>query len=384
MNKSVYRLLLCALPILLLTFSLTAHAQVFNPFSGRPGMQLDRLTLPDGFQIDIYAESVRGARSMALSPNGVLYVGSRRDRLYAIVDRDKDFKADEVITIADGLTSPNGVEFIEGNLYVAERHRIIRYDNIESRLDDPPTPVVLNQEFPNHRHHGWKYLRLGPDNKLYFNNGAPCNVCEPEDLFASILRMDRDGSNLEVFVHGVRQSVGMDWDPRTDDLWFTDNGRDELGDEIPPEELNHAPNQGLHFGFPYFFGKDIVDPEFGHKRDISEFQPTKVEIPAHSAAIGMRFYTGDMFPEKYRNGIFIAEHGSWNRSLAVDYNGYRVSFAAIENNNVVNYEPFVEGWLLNDGRKRFGRPVDVRVMPDGSLLVSDDFAGVIYRISYNP
>ena len=383
MNKIIYSALSAALTVLFLVFSIPACSQVFNPFSTSPSVDLDRIRMPEGFRIEMYAEGVRGARSMALSPDGTLFVGTRRNRLFAVTDRNGDYKSDEVIELTQGLNSPNGVEFIDGDLYVAERNRIIRYDDIENNLSDLPDPVVLNQSFPNNRHHGWKYLRLGPDDKLYFNNGAPCNVCEEEELFAAILRMNRDGSDLEVFAQGVRQSVGMDWDPLTNELWFTDNGRDELGDEIPPEELNHAPRQGLHFGFPYHFGKDVIDPDFGHKRDPGDFQPTKVEIPPHAAAIGMRFYTGTMFPDKYKNGIFIAEHGSWNRSPAVDYNGYRVSFVTIEDNEVVKYETFAEGWLLEDGRKRFGRPVDVRVMPDGSLLVSDDFAGAIYRITYD-
>ena len=378
MKKSIQLAILVLLTVLILVFSMTAYAQISKPY-----MQLERIKMPDGFKIELYTDGVRGARSMTLSPKGTLFVGSYGERLYAVVDRNKDHKVDEVIVLAEGLNQPNGVEFIDGDLYVAERNRIIRYDDIESNLYDTPEPVVLNDSFPSDRSHGKKYLRLGPDDKLYFDNGAPCNICEPEELFGKILRMNKDGSDLEVYADGIRHSVGLDWDPQTDELWFTDNGRDELGDEIPPEELNHAPRQGLHFGFPYYFGIDIKDPVFGHKRNISEFQPTKVEMPAHAAAIGMQFYTGSMFPEKYRNGIFIAEHGSWDRSPGVRFNGYRVSFVSINNSEVEYYEPFAGGWLLDDGRKRFGRPVDVCTMADGSLLVSDDFASVIYRITYN-
>lgn len=342
-------------------------------------LPLDRIKLPPGFKIALYAQNVDGARSMALGPNGTLFVGTRgAGKLYAIVDRDQDNKADEIITIASDLNSPNGVAFRDGALYVAEIGRILRFDNIESRLKDPPAPAVVNDSFPKEQHHGWKFIRFGPDGKLYVPIGAPCNICD-EPGYAAITRMDADGKNLEVFARGVRNTVGFDWHPATRELWFTDNGRDWMGDNQPPDELNHAPRKGMHFGYPYCHGKDIADPDFGKQRKCSEFTPPAMALGPHVAALGMRFYTGTTFPEKYRNQIFIAEHGSWNRSVKI---GYRITLVHIEGNRAVKYQPFAEGWL--QGNSAWGRPVDVQVMPDGALLVSDDAADAIYRISYEP
>jgi glucose/arabinose dehydrogenase len=237
---------------------------------------------------------------------------------------------------------------------------------------------VVNDGFPRETHHGWKFIAFGPDGRLYVPVGAPCNVCEREDpRFASIQRMRPDGTGQETFARGVRNTVGFDWDPSTKELWFTDNGRDWLGDDLPPDELNHAPGKGLHFGFPYRHGKEIPDPEFGKKKIREEFVPPAWELGPHVAALGMRFYTGTMFPDKYRGHIFIAEHGSWNRSTPI---GYRVTLVRVESGRATGYEVFAEGWL-SEGRA-WGRPVDLLVMPDGALLVSDDKAGAIYRISY--
>ncbi len=294
-----------------------------------------------------------------------------------MVDRNKDHIADEVITLAEGLNSPNGIAFRNGSLYVAEIDRVLRFDNIETRLYDPPAPLVINDKFPKDGHHGWKFIRFGLDGKLYVPVGAPCNICEPDgNRYAVIMRMNPDGSRLEPFARGIRNSVGFDWHPETKELWFTDNGRDWLGDDLPPDELNRVPRSGMHFGYPYCHGGDIADPEYGHKRKCSEFVPPVVKLGPHVAALGMRFYTGEMFPSKYR-GIFIAQHGSWNRSTPI---GYRVMQVRIVNNRGIAYESFAEGWL--QGRHAWGRPVDVQVMPDGALLVSDDYADVIYRISY--
>ena len=342
-------------------------------------LPLDQIKLPPGFAIGLYASHVPNARSMSLSPNGTLFVGTRTaGNIYAIVDRNHDHKVKEVITLVRGLNMPNGVAFRDGALYVAEVDRILRYDNIEAHLKDPPTPVVVNKSFPRDRHHGWKFIRFGPDGLLYVPVGAPCNVCEREDgRYASITRMKPDGTRLEIFAHGVRNTVGFDWDPQTGGLWFTDNGRDWLGDDMPPDELNHAPRQGLHFGFPYCHGTNTPDPEFGNSRKCEEFIPPAIELGPHVGALGMRFYTGRMFPDEYRDQIFIAEHGSWNRSTPI---GYRVTLVRLDNHRPVKYEVFAEGWL-QDGRA-WGRPVDVLVMPDGSMLVSDDEADAIYRISY--
>ncbi len=342
-------------------------------------VQLDKIKLPPGFEIKIYASGVKGARSMALSHKGTLFVGTRGEgQVYAVVDRNKDHIADEVITLAEGLNVPNGVAFRNGSLYVAEIDRVLRFDNIETRLYDPPAPLVVNDKFPKDGHHGWKFIRFGLDGKLYVPVGAPCNICEPDgNRYAVIMRMNPDGSGLETFARGIRNSVGFDWHPKTKELWFTDNGRDWLGDDLPPDELNRAPKVGMHFGYPYCHGGDIADPEYGHKRKCEEFVSPVVKLGPHVAALGMRFYTGEMFPSKYRGRIFIAQHGSWNRSTPI---GYRVMQVHIENNREISYESFAEGWL--QGRHAWGRPVDVLVMPDGALLVSDDYADVIYRISY--
>jgi glucose/arabinose dehydrogenase len=342
--------------------------------------QLAKLSLPAGFHIEVYAADVPNARQMALSPGGTLFVGTREDgRVFAVVDRNHDQKADEVITIARGLAMPSGVAFKDGALYVGEIGRITRYDGIEGRLANPPAPVVVNGSYPNDRHHGWKFIAFGPDGWLYVPVGAPCNVCERPDnpRYASITRMKPDGSAVEIVAKGVRNSVGFDWNPANGQLWFTDNGRDELGDDVPHCELNHATAPGQHFGFPYCHAGTVADPEFGRKRACREFMPPAQGLGAHVAPLGMRFYTGQMFPAAYRNRIFIAEHGSWNRSKKV---GYRVVTVTLDGDRVVAHEPFATGWL--QGEEEWGRPVDVLVMPDGALLVSDDRAGAIYRITY--
>ena len=338
------------------------------------------IKLPPGFKIEVYADNVPNARSMTLSPEGVLFVGTRESRVYAVVDTNKDYKADNVITIASGLNSPNGVAFRNGSLYVAEISKVWRYDNIENNLNNPPDPVLISDGFPTDGHHGWKFIAFGPDNKLYVPVGAPCNIClrDDDERYASIMRMNPDGSELEVFAHGIRNTVGFTWHPGTQELWFTDNGRDMLGDNVPPDELNRAPSAGLHFGYPFVHGGDIPDPEFGEGTDINQYVKPVQKLGPHVAALGMRFYTGNMFPEEYRNQIFIAEHGSWNRSKKI---GYRVMLVKLNGNEAVSYEPFAEGWLQGDAVS--GRPVDVLVMPDGSMLVSDDYGGVIYRIIYS-
>ena len=342
-------------------------------------MPLGKIRLPPGFRIEVYAAGVPGARSMTLSPGGVLFVGSRdAGNVYAVLDRGKKNRADEVVTVASGLNMPNGVAFRDGALYVAEVSRVLRYDGIEARLNHPPKPVVVNNSFPAKTHHGWKFIRFGPDGHLYVPVGAPCNVCEEKDpRFAAILRMKPDGTALEIFASGVRNTVGFDWHPETKELWFTDNGRDMMGDDRPPDELNRAPRKGMHFGFPFLHGKAIPDPEFGNRGKGRSFTPPEMELGPHVASLGMRFYTGTMFPDEYRNQIFIAEHGSWNRSTPI---GYRVTLVRLSNGRAAGYDVFAEGWL--QGRSAWGRPVDVLVMPDGALLVSDDKAGAIYRISY--
>lgn len=342
--------------------------------TGDSRLPLNEIRLPPGFFIEIYADDVPNARQMALSPNGTLYVGSRSEgKVYAVKDK-------KVHTIASGLTMPSGLAFRDGSLYVAAVSRVLRYDGIDGRLQNPPKPVVVSDDFPKETHHGWKFIAFGPDGWLYVPVGAPCNVCNEEKerpIFATITRMKPDGSGREIFAKGVRNTVGFDWHPETKELWFTENGRDMMGNDRPPDELNHAPGKGLHFGFPYCHGRDVKDPRFG-SRPCSQFTPPARELGPHVAAIGMRFYTGSMFPAEYRNRILFAEHGSWNRDEPI---GYRVMMVRLEGNEAVSYEPFAQGWLRKNG-KAWGRPADVLVMPDGALLVSDDEAGVIYRITY--
>jgi len=275
------------------------------------------------------------------------------------------------------LNMPNGVAFHDGALYVAELNRIWRYDNIESHLNDPPKPQLVYSGFPGDKHHGWKFIDFGPDGMLYANIGGPCNVCTRPDPYASIVRMKPDGSNFEIFARGIRNTVGFDWNPLTKALWFTENGVDYMGDNVPPDELNIAPRAGMNFGFPKCYGTKGVDPRFGISSDCKSTTPPALELPAHVAPLGMRFYTGSMFPAEYKNQVFIAEHGSFNRSTPA---GYGIVLVRVENNKPVKWEPFAEGWLQNG--RAWGRPVDVQVMPDGALLVSDDTANTIYRITY--
>lgn len=345
--------------------------------SGRK-MQLDAIALPPGFHIALYADSVPDARSLALGDSGTVFVGSREGTVHALIDRDRDGRADEVLVIASGLYMPNGVAVRDGALYVAEVGQIIRFDSIEHRLRTPPRPVVVLDGLPLEGMHGWKFIRFGPDGRLYVPVGAPCNICLSDDRrFASILSLTPDGQDLRFVAEGVRNTVGFDWDPATGDLWFTDNGRDWLGEDRPPDELNHVIAPGQHFGYPFCHGGDISDPEFGTQRPCSAFTPPAARLGAHVAALGMRFYTGAMFPPEYRGRIFIAEHGSWNRVIAAGYRMMTVRFA--EGKPV--YEVFASGWSrLN---RAWGRPVDVLQMPDGALLVSDDQAGAVYRITYH-
>jgi glucose/arabinose dehydrogenase len=341
--------------------------------------RLDKIQLPPGFKISVFAE-VPNARSMAWGEKGNLFVGNRDgDKIYAVRDTNNDGKADRIFTIAKNLDMPCGVAFRNGNLYVAEISRILRFDQIEDHLKDPPEPVIINDKLPTAKHHGWKFIAFGPDDKLYVPVGAPCNICNEKDsIYASICTMQPDGSGLEIFAKGIRNSVGFDWHPVTKELWFTENGADNLGDDLPADELNNAPIKGLHFGFPFCHQGDTKDKEFGDKKDCKDCTPPAQNLGPHVAALGMRFYTGNMFLPDYKNQIFIAEHGSWNRTKKI---GYRISLVRLENNKVVQYLPFATGWLQPDDEV-IGRPADVIVAADGALLVSDDKAGVIYRIIF--
>jgi glucose/arabinose dehydrogenase len=358
-----------------------ALAAAFVVDAATAAAPIERLRLPPGFKIEIYADSVENARSLALGDKGTVFVGTRsRGSVYALVDSGHDGKADEVITIAEGLQAPNGVAFRDGALYVAEISRILRFDNIEANLKNPPKPVVIFDKLPRDGYHGWKFIAFAPDGWLYVPVGAPCNVCEANpDVYAAIHRMKPDGSRFEVFARGIRNTVGFDWDSNTKELWFNDHGRDMMGDDLPSCELNHAPKAGMHFGFPYCHQGDTPDPEYGAKRKCSEFTPPALKQGGHVAPDGLRFYTGKMFPTEYRNRIFIAQHGSWNRGRK---SGYRVMMITLKNDGktVDQYEEFATGWMENE--HAWGRPVDLLVMPDGALLISDDTANAVYRITY--
>lgn len=338
------------------------------------------IILPEGFTIEVFAE-VENARSLAKSPSGTIFVGNRtEDKVYAIRDTDGDWKADEKYVIASGLRMPNGVAFKDGDLFVAEVSKIWKFADIEANLNNPPEPQLIYDDYPTDASHGWKYIAFGPDGKLYVPVGAPCNICKSEDeVYASITRIDPDGSNREIVAHGVRNTVGFDWHPETNNLWFTDNGRDMMGDNIPPCELNKVTEVGQHFGYPYCHGGDIADPIYGSERHCNDFVEPQYNFEAHTAPLGMEFYTGDMFPEEYKGDVFVAQHGSWNRSTKI---GYRVMRVSIENNRAVSAEPFAYGWLNHETQDQTGRPVDVLQMDDGSLLISDDYGNKIYRVSY--
>ncbi|MBK6264897.1 sorbosone dehydrogenase family protein [Marivirga sp. S37H4] len=342
--------------------------------------RLASINLPENFHISVFAE-VPNARSMALSENGTLFVGNRgEDKVYAVKDTDNDGIADEKYVIAEGLSSPNGVAFKDGDLYVAEISRIIKFSDIENNLANPPAHEVIYDEFPTDKSHGWKYIAFGPDGKLYVPVGAPCNICNPEkDIYASITRMNADGTEMEIYAEGIRNTVGFTWHPETRELYFTDNGRDMMGDSIPPCELNIATQKGQHFGYPFCHGGNIADPEFGSLRDCNEFKKPYRNLGPHVAPLGLKFYTADMFPAEYKNQIFIAEHGSWNRSEKI---GYRIQMVSDTKKGKPSYETFIDGWLNESEQEAWGRPVDVIIDKEGAMLISDDKAGLIYRVVY--
>ncbi|HJP05635.1 MAG: PQQ-dependent sugar dehydrogenase [Gammaproteobacteria bacterium] len=337
----------------------------------------DELSLPAGFSIEQIAE-VKNARAMALGSGDILFVSAMiPGNIYAVTGFSG--KNPEVRVLAEKLSMPTGIAYQNGDLYVAETTRVLRYADIEANLDNPGEPEVIADDIPGAKLHGWKYIDFGPDGLLYVTVGAPCNVCN-EPGTSLILRMQPDGSGREVYARGIRNSVGFDWHPDTGTLWFTENGRDGMGDEVPKDELNSAPEKGLHFGFPFCHATNVAEPsaELAALGSCAASRAPALELGPHVAPLGIVFYTGDMFPEEYRNQAFIAEHGSWNRSERI---GYRVSLARFADpETAVSYETFAEGWL-QDG-EILGRPVAVTVAPDGSLLVSDDRRGVIYRISY--
>ena len=386
-------------PITLLT-AFTLGMSLSCPSQALP---LDRIQLPQGFSIDIYAENIENARQMALGDNGTVFVGSRKaGNVYALIDTNHDFKADKKIIVATDLFMPSGIAFHQGSLYVAEVDKIWRYPDIEKSLPTIPKAELVFDKLPNKSHHGWKFIAFGPDGKLYVPVGAPCNVCESELPFASILKLDpdsqltdnqltgsqqtqnqkvgstqQDSMQTTIVAQGVRNSVGFDFHPVTGELWFTDNGRDMMGDDLPDDELNRVSQTGQHFGFPYVHNNNIADPEFTNPEIAKLNTPPALTLGAHVAALGMEFYQGQQFPAEYKNTILIAQHGSWNRSNKV---GYRIMKVVLNGNTVSDYSPFATGWL--NGEQSWGRPVDVMTLADGSILVSDDFSNAVYRISY--
>ncbi|MGN6384446.1 MAG: PQQ-dependent sugar dehydrogenase [Dyella sp.] len=340
--------------------------------------QLDQLTLPKGFHIAVYSDQVPNARELAVGAKGTVFVGSNdAGKVYALTDANGDGVAERVRVIASGLQLPVGVAFKGGDLYVSAVSKILVLRDIENHLDDPPAPVVVNGSFPTETHHGWKFIAFGPDGKLYVPIGAPCNVCDRGKAYAKITRMNADGSGLEDVAYGIRNSVGFDWQPGTDRLWFTSNGRDLMGDDLPSDTLNEVTRTGQHFGFPYCHQGDTLDPEFGKGKRCAEYTPPALKLGPHVASLGMRFYTGKQFPAAYRGAAIIAEHGSWNRTKK---SGYRVMTVRLKGSEVVSYEPLVTGFMRDE--KAWGRPADVQMLPDGSLLISDDLAGAVYRVTY--
>jgi len=353
-----------------------------SSFSGQNSHEeiLKQLQLPVGFSISIYADNVPNARTLALGDSGVVFVGTRQQGdVYAVKDSNGDGVADKRYVIATGLYMPNGVAYKNMNLYVAETNRIIRFKHIEHHLGKVLKPDVIYDELPSDKHHGWKYLRFGPDGKLYTAVGAPCNVCLPEkDIYSSLVRLNPDGSEFEILAQGIRNSVGFDWQPKTNQLFFTDNGRDHLGDNTPPDELNKWSETMQHFGFPYCHGGMIADPELAGNKVCSQFTAPEWKFKAHMAPLGVRFYTGKQFPERFVNQLFVAQHGSWNRTKP---HGYRIALIKFKQGKPFSEQAFITGWLTKDGTV-LGRPTDILQMPDGSLLIADDTLGVIYRVEY--
>jgi glucose/arabinose dehydrogenase len=357
---------------------------VFNTGLGfaQPGSHQDllkHLNVPNGFKITVFADKLPNARSLALGDNGIVYVGTGASgNVYAVEDTNHDGVADKNYLIANDLYMPNGVAFKDGALYVAEINRIIRFDGITKALNKPPKPVVVYDKFPSDKHHGWKYLRFGPDGKLYTAIGAPCNICKPDNPYGSLVRLNPDGTGFEIIATGIRNTVGFDWQPETNTLFFNEHGRDYLGDDAPPEELNQWSKIGEHFGYPYCHGGKIPDPEFGKEKACHDLIPPVWTYNAHNAPLGLRFYRGKQFPAAYQKQLFVALHGSWNRTQP---DGYKVVVVKFKDGKPVSEETFISGWLTvsND---ILGRPVDLLELPDGSLLISDDHAGLIYKLEY--
>ncbi len=336
-----------------------------------------KMKLPPGFKAEVWASGILDARGMREGDKGTVFVSSLfvAGKIYAVTDKGGKR---EVKTIAEKLFLPNGIEFHKGALYVATPKDVTRYDGIEDKLDNPPKPVMVYDKLPGDVPHGWKFIKIGPDGKLYVPIGAPCNICEPDrDKYTRIIRMNLDGSGVETVVKGMRNTVGFDWHPKTGELWFGDNQRDWLSEDMPQDELNRVTKPGQDFGYPYCHSGVMVDPQFGWGKDCKNYVKPALLIGPHAAPLGMRFYTGRMFPSKYQNAIFLTRHGPWNKTekYAAD-----VVAVFIDDRGNAKMEPFLTGLVENNAY--LGRPADVMVMKDGSLLVSDDHNGAIYRVTY--
>ena len=347
------------------------------PIAAAPDkLPLAKLKVPAGFNIEVYAAGMANARSLAEGDKGTVFVGSRTvDKVYGIVNKDGKRS---VKIVASGLYRPNGVAFKNGTLYIAELSKISKIDKVEDNLDSPPKPTMIYDNLPKDEAHGWKFIAIGPDNKLYIPVGQPGNNVLHDDAHGQIRRINLDGTGAEVVALGVRNSVGFDWNPENKQMYFTDNGRDWMSEDVPEDKLNHLTKVGENFGVPYCYQGNIPDPEFGWGHSCSEFTPPAGLMGPHAAALGMRFYTGNMFPKSYKNTIFVARHGSWNRSKK--FGGDVVAVKLNKDGTVKSMEPFLTGFL--EDNKYVGRPVDVMQMKDGSLLVSDDWNGAVYRITY--
>ncbi|MGO3299492.1 MAG: PQQ-dependent sugar dehydrogenase [Pseudoalteromonas sp.] len=338
---------------------------------------LSKLTVSDGFQVSLFAKNVENARQIAVSKKGIVYVGSRKaGNVYALIDHNSDGVADKKMVVASDLNMPSGIAIKDGDLYVAEVERVIRFKDIDKHLKAPKFEVVYDA-LPIERHHGWKFIRFSPTGELIIPVGVPCNICAEDERFGRIFALDTNTKQLKTLAKGIRNSVGFDYHPSTQALWFSDNGRDMMGDDMPPDELNRLSQEGEHFGFPYVHAGAIIDPEFGKGKKIADYSSPALALGAHVAPLGIHFYRGKQFPSSYYGQLFVAEHGSWNRTKKA---GYKVAVATIEQGRVVKYTPFITGFMQNE--ETFGRPVAFAEMADGSLLVSDDYANVIYRVSY--
>ena len=341
--------------------------------------QTEHLKVPEGFRISVFADGVYDARQITIGKNGTVFVGSRGSgKVWALQDTNNDKKADKRFIVAENLTSPSGVAYHNGDLYIAAINHVYKLTDIENNLSPPPKPELVFSNLPSERHHGWKNIGFSPSGELYVPVGAPCNVCEKEDpRFASILKVVPGTDDYTIVAHGVRNSVGFDWHPKTQELWFSDNGRDRMGDDVPPCEINRLTEPGQHFGFPYIHAGAIADPKYFDGHVFSDYQTPALSLEAHVAPLGVHFYRGEQFPSDYQHQLFVAEHGSWDRSTK---SGYRVMLARLNNNQITSYSPVVTGFLKK--QRTMGRPVAFAETQDGSLLISDDYADQIYLLEY--